>query len=326
MEIFNTIFIFFTLTISFRGVILQVEAAQQALVCLAPTTSRCRGKVIWCPSQCPSTTSTDTKAKVCYLNCKSPSCKAECQHRVPNCNGLGSACYDPRFVGGDGSVFYFHGKSNEHFSLVSDRSIQINARFIGHRPPGRPRDFTWIQALGVLFNSQSFSVEAIRSATWDNETDHLKFTHDRTELALPEVPLSSWMSPGGDIKVERISRRNSVILTLKSMAEIIIKVVPVTKEDDRIHSYQIPSGNCFVHLEVQFRFFGLSPMVEGVLGRTYRPDFESPAKPGQRVPVLGGEDKYRTTSLFSADCAFCRFSPDSFFTQLETSFWRTSVL
>lgn len=28
----------------------------------------------------------------------------------PNCNAPGSGCYDPRFIGGDGRVFYFHGK------------------------------------------------------------------------------------------------------------------------------------------------------------------------------------------------------------------------
>lgn len=64
--------------------------------------------------------------------------------RKPNCNARGAACLDPRFIGGDGIVFYFHGKSNEHFSLVSDLNMQINARFIGLRPAGRTRDYTWI--------------------------------------------------------------------------------------------------------------------------------------------------------------------------------------
>ena len=75
-----------------------------------------------------------------------------------DCNSPGSASYDPRFIGGDDIIFYFHGKSNQHFSLVSDQNIQINARFIGHRPTGRTRDFTWIQALGPLFNSHTFSL------------------------------------------------------------------------------------------------------------------------------------------------------------------------
>jgi len=88
-----------------------------------------------------------------------------------------------------------------------------------------------------------------------------------------------------------------------------VNVVPVTKEDDAVHNYQVPEDDCFAHLEVQFRFFGLSPKVDGVLGRTYREDFENPAKVGVAMPVVGGEDKYRTTSLLSPNCASCVFSP-----------------
>ncbi|KAJ9153630.1 hypothetical protein P3X46_027051 [Hevea brasiliensis] len=217
--------------------------------------------------------------------------------RKADCNTPGSACYDPRFIGGDGVVFYFHGKSNEHFSLVSDSNLHINGRFIGHRPVGRTRDFTWIQALGFLFNSYTFSLEAAKAATWVSEVDHLKFTYNGQDLVIPEGSLSIWYSQEKDVKVERVSSKNSVIATLKDTAEILVNVVPVTKEDDRVHNYQ-----------VQFRFFNLSPKVDGVLGRTYRPDFENPAKPGVAMPVLGGEDKYRTPSLLSADCQSCIIS------------------
>lgn len=229
--------------------------------------------------------------------------------RKPNCDAPGAACLDPRFIGGDGIVFYFHGKSNEHFSLVSDLNLQINARFIGLRPAGRTRDFTWIQALGILFGSHSFSLEATKAASWDDQVDHLKFSYNGEELVIPEGHLSSWQSPESDIKMERTSSKNSVIVTLPEIAEISINVVPVTKEDDRIHNYQIPSDDCFAHLEVQFQFYGLSSTVEGVLGRTYQPDFKNPAKPGVAMPVVGGEEKYRTTSLLSTDCSVCVFSP-----------------
>ncbi|XP_021910998.1 uncharacterized protein LOC110824793 [Carica papaya] len=227
--------------------------------------------------------------------------------RKPNCDGPGSACYDPRFIGGDGIVFYFHGKSNEHFSLVSDNNLQINGRFIGHRPTGRARDFTWIQALGILFNSHTFSLEAIKTPTWDNEIDHLKFTFNGQDLFVPEGTLSIWYSPEKEVKIERIASKNSVIITLKDTAEILVNAVPVTKEDDRVHNYQVPSDNCFAHFEVQFRFFNLSPKIDGVLGRTYKPDFENPAKPGVAMPVVGGEEKYKTKSLLSADCSTCIF-------------------
>ncbi|KAL1811544.1 hypothetical protein ACET3Z_021609 [Daucus carota] len=270
--------------------------------------SRCGAKTVYCPEECPDSESANSKSKVCRIDCDSPTCKSECKRIKPDCNSPGSACYDPRFIGGDGIVFYFHGKSNQHFSLVSDQNIQINARFIGHRPTGRTRDFTWIQALGLLFNSHTFSLEAIKSATWDNEVDHLRFTYDGEEILIPVGHLSTWTSPVESVKVERTATKNSVLVTIPGIVEIMANVVPVTKHDDRIHSYKVPSNDCFAHLEVQFRFFSLSSKVEGVLGRTYQPDFENPAKPGVAMAVVGGEDKYRTPSLLSQECESCVFS------------------
>lgn len=239
--------------------------------------------------------------------------------RKPNCNGPGAVCYDPRFIGGDGIVFYFHGKSDEHFSLVSDRNLQINARFTGHRPAGRSRDFTWIQALGVLFDSHNFSVEAAKAAAWDDEIDLLRFTYNGEDIAIPEGPLAVWNPPDQSVRVERISTRNSAIVSVPNVVEISVNVVPVTKEDDRIHSYRLPSDDCFAHLEVQFRFYGLSGNVSGVLGRTYQPNFENPAKPGVAMPVVGGEDEHRTTSLLSTDCKSCVFNPDHVVAEGEES-------
>ncbi|OWM88679.1 uncharacterized protein LOC116212821 [Punica granatum] len=286
-----------------------VQVVYGALVACPYQRSPCFRKKMSCPDECPTNAPTNPKAKVCYVNCNSPICKPECRNRKPNCNAPGAACLDPRFIGGDGIVFYFHGKSKEHFSLVSDPNLQINARFIGLRPVGRTRDFTWIQALGLLFGSKSFSLEATRAAAWDPEIDHLRFSYNGEELAIPEGMLSAWESPDGSLRVERSSDKNSATVTIRSIAEISINVVPVTKEDDRIHNYRLPSDDCFAHLEVQFRFYGLLPEVDGVLGRTYRPDFENPAKPGVAMPMVGGEDKFRTTSLLAADCATCIFSP-----------------
>ncbi|CAF2326209.1 unnamed protein product [Brassica napus] len=252
--------------------------------------TRCYRKYIQCPEECPSTTAMNSNNKVCYTDCDRPPCKSQCRMRKPNCNRHGSACYDPRFIGGDSIVFYFHGKSNEEFSLVSDSDLQINSRFIGHRPAGRDRDFTWIQALGFLFNSHKFSLEAAKSPSWNNEVNHLRY------------------SPNKDIKIERVTMRNSVIVTIKNKAEIMVNVVPVTKEDDMIHNYKVPSDDCFAHLEVQFKFLNLSPNVDGILGRTYKPDFQNPAKPGVAMPVVGGEDSFKTSSLLSNDCKICIFS------------------
>ncbi|XP_010278351.1 PREDICTED: uncharacterized protein LOC104612590 [Nelumbo nucifera] len=289
--------------------VIETQAASQRLTC-NNRRSKCFLKYATCPAECPTVVPVNPNAtKGCFLDCTAPTCEAVCRNRKPNCYSPGAACFDPRFIGGDGIVFYFHGKSNEHFSLVSDPNLQINARFIGLRPAGRTRDFTWIQALGIMFDSHTFTLEATRAARWDDEVDHFRFSFDEKPLILPEGHLSEWKSAEKDLKVERTSNKNSVRVTLPEIAEISVNVVPVTKQDDKVHNYQIPSDDCFAHLEVQFRFLGLSPEVEGVLGRTYRPDFQNPAKPGVAMPVVGGEDKYRTTSLLSSDCASCVFSP-----------------
>ncbi|KAI9093176.1 hypothetical protein K1719_027190 [Acacia pycnantha] len=87
--------------------------------------------------------------------------------------------------------------------------------------------------------------------------------------------------------------------------------------DDRIHIYQLPSDDSFAHLEVQFRFNKLPSDVDGVPGKTYRPDFENPAKPGVPMPVVGGEDKYRTESMPSARCESWLFSQENSGTEKE---------
>lgn len=235
--------------------------------------------------------------------------------RKPNCEGIGAACYDPRFVGGDGIMFYFHGKANEHFSLVSDSNLQINARFIGRRPEGRSRDYTWIQSLGLMFDSHTFTLAANKVAKWDNTMDQLQFSYDGAPVYMEEGHLSTWAAPDGCLVMERTARRNSVTVTLPHVVEISVNVVPITKEDDRIHNYQIPADDCFAHLEVQFRFFNLSEKVEGVLGQTYRPEYQNPVKRGVSMPIMGGEYKYKTSALLSANCNHCIFSQNSIVAQ-----------
>ncbi|CAH1415758.1 unnamed protein product [Lactuca virosa] len=286
-----------------------VKPVQELLTCKSRK-SRCFMKRIKCPVECPKVKPKNPKDKACFLDCYSPKCEAVCKSRKPNCNGPGAACYDPRFIGGDGIVFYFHGKSNEHFSLISDSDLQINARFIGLRPEGRTRDYTWIQALGLKFGHHNFTLEATRTEKWDDNVDHLKLSYDGKELFIPESHSSEWNSTEGNIQVERTATTNSITVNILDLAEISVNVIPVSEEDSKIHNYQIPANDSFAHLEVQFRFFGLSSKVEGILGRTYRPDFENPAKQGVAMPVVGGDDKYKTSSLLTADCALCVFSPN----------------
>ncbi|EOY12824.1 Late embryogenesis abundant (LEA) protein-related, putative [Theobroma cacao] len=300
MEIIRSSFVFIILLVFVSGV---VQSKADSVRCRNPA-SRCYGKYIECPYECPSTSYGNQKAKVYRVNCDSPVCKSYCKHRKPNCNGPGSASYDPRFIGGDGVVFYFHGKSNKHSAwspTAVSKLVAASSAIALLAEPGTSLGFKHLESYSTLAPSP------LRPLRLQHGTVNSRMCSLR--LVLPEK----------DVKVERVANKNSVIVTLKDSAEIMVNVVPVTKEDDRIHNYKVPSDDCFAHLEVQFRFFALSPEVDGVLGRTYRPDFENPAKPGVAMPVVGGEDNYRTTSLLSADCSTCLFSPESGSNQETTS-------
>uniref|UniRef100_A0A804N744 Root cap protein 1 n=1 Tax=Zea mays TaxID=4577 RepID=A0A804N744_MAIZE len=108
-----------------------------------------------------STTLKCTNIKSNKTTC-SATCNARCPHKCliqcPSCKTFclcdfypGVSCGDPRFTGADGNNFYFHGKKDRDFCIVSDAALHINAHFIGKRNPAMSRDFTWIQALGIRF-------------------------------------------------------------------------------------------------------------------------------------------------------------------------------
>lgn len=105
--------------------------------------------------------------------------------RKRNCKGYGSVCYDPRFVGGDGVMFYFHGAKDKDFALLSDHHLHINAHFIGTKPKGRKRPYTWVQALALKFNSHTFTIAAKKSSKWDENLEHLMFAFDGEAFTIP---------------------------------------------------------------------------------------------------------------------------------------------
>ncbi|KAG6548542.1 hypothetical protein Mapa_010030 [Marchantia paleacea] len=281
----------------------------------APERARCIGagkcylKLLSCSNECPRRSTLGAGRRACFIDCAR--CEATCKHRKPNCYGFGSICYDPRLVGGDGSMFYFHGASNQDFCLVTDRNLHINGHFIGLRPEGRSRDYTWIQSLGLLFGSHSFSVGAKKVSVWNDNVDQLIFSYDGVAFSVEEEVGAIWRSNSGDVKVERTYETNVVEITVDRMLTMLVAVVPITEKENLAHNYQLPSDDVFAHLNLQFKFHNLSANVNGVLGQTYQPNYQSPAKVGVKMPVLGGEDRFVASGLLNADCKANQFSPES---------------
>ncbi|KAH9288904.1 hypothetical protein KI387_033021, partial [Taxus chinensis] len=287
----------------------QISTGEKVL-CINAAVTKCFGKLLSCPSECPKRKPLISKHKACFADC-GPKCEATCKNRKPNCQGYGAICYDPRLIGGDGVMFYFHGETGKDFSLISDKNFQINAHFIGRRPHGRRRDYTWVQSLGIMFGTHSFTVGANKVDQWDDNADQFYFSFDNQVFTIPPGPLSVWKSQSSDLAVERTTESNNILIAIPNMLELYIGIVPITEKENEIHNYQIPSDDCFAHLQVQFNLFHLSENVEGVLGQTYRPDFKNPVKVGVPMPIMGGEDRYQTSSLLATDCRACIFKPNS---------------
>lgn len=216
-------------------------------------------------------------------------------------------CQDPRFVGADGITFYFHGKKDKEFCIVSDSNLHINAHFIGRRNANMGRDFTWVQSLGILFDDHQIFVGAQKTGLWENSIDHLNMSFNGVPVfLLPQDGAKRKLATGVSI-ARSGSDTNSVVIEVENNFQIKATVVPITKHDSKVHKYGITEEDCFAHLDLGFRFYSLSGEVNGVLGQTYARNYTSRVKMGIDMPVLGGQREFASSGLFSTDCAVARF-------------------
>uniref|UniRef100_A0ACD6ALL8 Uncharacterized protein n=1 Tax=Avena sativa TaxID=4498 RepID=A0ACD6ALL8_AVESA len=246
-----------------------------------------------CPKKCPDE---------CLVYCKY--CLTFCRcDLIP-----GVSCGDPRFTGADGNNFYFHGKKDQDFCVVSDANLHINAHFIGKRNPAMRRDFTWIQALGIRFADHRLYMGAQRTVKWDDDVDRLELTFDGMPIDIPKEIDMEWQSTTVPaLTVSRTSMTNGVKVELKGVFEVSAKVVPITEEDSRIHNYGVTEDDSLAHFDLAFKFYDLTDDVHGVLGQTYRSDYVNKLSVSANMPIMGGGPNYVSSDIFATDCKVARF-------------------
>ncbi|KAI3509498.1 hypothetical protein L1887_24822 [Cichorium endivia] len=155
----------------------------------------------------------------------------------------GAVCQDPRFIGGDGITFYFHGKKDQDFCLVADKNLHINGHFIGKRNKNLGRDFTWVQSIGVLFDNHKVQISAQKTSSWDDTVDHISVTFDGENIFLPETRGAKWQA--STTSITRIEDTNYIVLEVENLLNIIARVkmgvlMPVMGGDSKF-----VSGNSF---------------------------------------------------------------------------------
>ncbi|KAF9596971.1 hypothetical protein IFM89_014685 [Coptis chinensis] len=263
------------------------------------------------PAKCddPSYTHCFNTEHVCPSSCTG-GCEVDCHSCKPicKCDKPGSVCQDPKFIGGDGITFYFHGKKDQDFCLLSDSNLHINGHFIGRRNSNMKRDFTWVQSIGLLFDNHQIFVGAQKTSTWEDSVDRLALSFDGEPIFLPESEGAKWqseMTPG--ITFTRSRETNSIVVEVEGKFKITATVVPITEQDSIVHNYGITKEDCFAHLDLGFKFYELSDEVNGVLGKTYRRDYVSKVKMGVSMPIMGGNKEFSSSGLFATDCKVARF-------------------
>uniref|UniRef100_A0ACD5WGD7 Uncharacterized protein n=1 Tax=Avena sativa TaxID=4498 RepID=A0ACD5WGD7_AVESA len=250
--------------------------------------------VMTCPAHCPN------------------ECLASCSYCMSFCMCdifPGTSCGDPRFTGGDGNTFYFHGKKDQDFCIVSDADLHINAHFIGNHNPAVRRSFTWIQAIGVSFGGgHRLFIGARKAAQWDADEDHIDITLDGETVDVETFKGAMWVSKAlPNLSVTRTDNLNAVTVELDGVFSINANAVPITDEDSRIHNYGKTGSDSLVHLDLGFKFYSLTKAVDGVLGQTYQPDYVNKVNISAKMPIMGGAPKYISAGLFSTDCAVSKY-------------------
>ncbi|GMP88510.1 hypothetical protein CsSME_00040479 [Camellia sinensis var. sinensis] len=171
------------------------------------------------------------------------------------------------------------------------------------------RDFTWIQSLGILFDSHKLSIAAQKTPIWDDSVDRLSLSFDFEPVLLSAVSGATWRPAAVfGVSITRSRDANSVVIEVEGNFKIEANVVPITEKDSRVHNYGVTEEDCFAHLDLGFKFYWLSGDVNGVLGQTYGGDYVSKVKMGVVMPVLGGHKEFGSSSLFAVDCAVARFN------------------
>lgn len=120
------------------------------------------------------------------------------------------------------------------------------------------RDFTWVQSISILFGKHRLFVTTQKTATWMTPLTILYFLSMESKYSsLKPMAGTSWPSETTpSVSIIRVGKdTNIVIVEVEGKLKITAKVVPVTKQESRVHNYDITQDDCSAHLDLRFKFY-----------------------------------------------------------------------
>eukprot|EP00899_Mesostigma_viride_P004314 jgi/Mesvir1/13884/Mv16018-RA.3 len=210
---------------------------------------------------------------------------------------LSSATSDPHFVTTHGQKFDFNGEAGKTYCIMTDKTLQVNARFMGAASttvlpeqggsPAKPDTRTWMDQLAIMVGRDRVLVDAESSAG----TGYTAFAGALTvngerftgRMTIPKLPSGATIT----------RQRNRVVITAPNVAVIQVEVVRAS-----FWEHGKGPGKNFLNLQVkEFKSTGDS---HGVLGQSFSGN-------GKASLPEGNATGYETTGIFTADCHFNRF-------------------
>eukprot|EP00899_Mesostigma_viride_P014288 jgi/Mesvir1/22860/Mv20110-RA.1 len=204
---------------------------------------------------------------------------------------------DPHFTTAAGNKFDFPGAPGQTFCIVSDKQVQVNARFMGAvnaegavaavGSPSKPDTRTWMDQIGFMYGKDRVLIDA-KSGPGTPFSVSFGVVAANGEMLLGRR--ATKRLPSG----MTVSRAKTWILV--TMPEVMMAEVEVV----RAAFWEPGAGPGANFLNLQVKQFNNSASVHGVLGQSY-------AKRPDQPLVEGDMGDYRTSGILATDCRFDQF-------------------
>ncbi|GAQ86041.1 hypothetical protein KFL_002670020 [Klebsormidium nitens] len=259
-----------------------------------------------CPAGTPGKDPDCACSKKCQID---PIDKSTLWHCECNVKKQGTACSDPHFRGAFGIEYDFHGLPNKHFSLVTDKDINVNAHFIGQDGKATGFDGTWISALGFKWNEganeRELTVEVKQSADLSTNESPFVFRLGDRELAPGANSTGRTLYDDVGLTVRRYADASSYYIDIADHLNITVAAA----EHDH------PHGN---HIDIRIEKLYVTETVHGALGQTFAESRRDALRAAaadvgtaerfDASDVIEGKDvDYMTSGLLATDSKFNRY-------------------